>query len=103
MLRSFGGSPDEKIDRTFRPLAVDHLQKILAFHADRCVAHIPSHQFVPEKPIDKAVRYKGKMQEREAAARAEADRRKTQVAPIYNKGPATYIAGYDPKDLGKKT
>ena len=39
----------------------------------------------------------------EQAAQAEADRRKTQVAPLYNKGAVQYITSLEQvKDLGRK-
>jgi len=43
------------------------------------------------------------MAKREAEAQKEIANKRKRVAPIYNKGPAAYIEGYDPKDLGKKT
>jgi hypothetical protein len=43
------------------------------------------------------------MAERERKAQEEIEKKKQMVAPIYNKGPAAYVGGYDPKDLGKKT
>lgn len=45
------------------------------------------------------------MAEREALARAEADRRKKMIAPMYNKGAYQYIGGVDEAilhDIGKK-
>lgn len=52
---------------------------------------IPSHgpgEFVPvNKPI-----YIGEMAKREAEAQKEANRKKNQVAPVYNKGAPQYIS-----------
>lgn len=47
--------------------------------------------------------YEGEMLERELAARAEAERRKGQTAPLYNKGAYQYITPEtDLKTMGKK-
>lgn len=65
------------------------------------------------RPYDKAcdplfasqTRYEGEMAEREAAARVEVERKKTMVAPMYNKGAYQYV-GDVPKEvlitLGRK-
>lgn len=103
MLKKFGGDPQEKVDRSFKPLSVDPLLKVLKANSDRCVSHLPSVAYRGVETARHAPRYVGKMAEREAVANCESERRKKMVAPLYNKGPAAYIAGYDPKDLGKKT
>jgi hypothetical protein len=52
------------------------------------------------------VEYEGEMAEREAAANKESERRKTMVAPLYNKAGYEYIGGItDPtilRNLGRK-
>lgn len=51
-------------------------------------------------------KYEGEMAEREAKAQAEIERKKTMVAPLYNKAGYEYIGGItDPailKNLGRK-
>lgn len=49
-------------------------------------------------------RYEGEMLDRELKAKEEIERKKTQVAPLYNKGGYMYITeGTNPRDIGRKT
>lgn len=54
----------------------------------------------------KKTRYEGEMAQREAVAQTEIERKKTMVAPLYNKAGYEYIGGVtDPtilKNLGRK-
>jgi hypothetical protein len=58
---------------------------------------------VPLPPVRESPRYEGEMAEREAAAQAEAERRKSQTAPLYSKGAYQYITpDTDLTTLGRK-
>lgn len=103
MLKQFGGSPEEKVNRDFRPILSDPLSKVLAFNSDRTVAHVRSPSYAPIGAPQPRLKYTGKMAEREAKAQLEIEKKKKKVAIPYNKGGYQYIDGYDPKDLGKKT
>jgi len=96
--------PGRRIIRTITPKRsiVDPLLQVLAQHSDRSVSHIPSAPYKPEKSSIQ-VRYTGEMAERERVAQVEIERKKQQVAPLYNKGGLQYIPNdMDLTTLGKK-
>lgn len=103
MLKKFGGDPSERINKfSLPPLRSTGLERILALHRERDLTHFPSAPITVDPRTPPPPKYKGAMLEREIRAQEEIAHKKTQVAPIYNKGPAAYIAGYDPKDIGRK-
>lgn len=53
---------------------------------------------LPNAPV-----YEGDMAEREKLAQVEIAKKKTMVAPIFNKSGYQYIGDINPKDIGKKT
>lgn len=59
---------------------------------------------VPVDPLaEKRIRYEGQMAEREQRAQEEIERKRTQVAILYNKGPYMMITdSSDPKTFGRK-
>ncbi len=79
------------------------IQQQLDRHKDRLTSNIPSAVDLTPVAPKQTLRYEGEMADRQKAAEARTEQLKKQVAPLYNKGPAAFIGGYDPKDLGKKT
>lgn len=107
LLKKYGASPGKDV-LEFQPLKgyVENMNKAMQLHSDRLPSRFSSLEVSALKSTPtntKSPKYDGKMAAREAEAQKEIQRKKKMVAPLYNKGPAAYVAGYDPKDLGKKS
>lgn len=84
------GKPVKRTPRPFVTLAPRH------YHDEGYnTRSLPSCTSAYDKARDplfaSKTRYEGEMADREAAARVEIERKKTMVAPLYNKGPYQMI------------
>ena len=85
-----------KIHKEFTPLIPKPV-----FRRDEGESY-PSHETTLGIVAKDKPKYTGEMLEREKKAQEEIERKKLCVAVPYNKGPIMYVAGYNPKDFGKK-
>lgn len=76
--------------------------------ASAATLRLPSAKMPAPKPDsdDGFVAYEGELADREALAQLEIARKRTQIAPLYNKGGYQFIGDAPPeiiKGLGRKT
>lgn len=99
------GKPVKRAKRAFEPLKtrVYHNQGFNTRDLPSCTSEYDKSKdplFASKK------RYDGEMADREAAAQIEVERKKTMVAPLYNKAGYEYIGGITDatilKNLGRK-